>query len=44
MATVTTDAIAKAKRALDDARAHGSLLKIALAQAALNDLLDRIRL
>lgn len=34
--------ISIAKRRLDQARAHGDLLKIELAEAALNDLLDRM--
>lgn len=34
--------VAKAKRHLDDERAHGDPLRIALAEAALNDLLDRL--
>lgn len=38
-----TDKITKAKRALEMARAHGDKLTIDLAEAALNDLLDRLR-
>lgn len=35
--------IAKAMRALHYERAHGDKLRIALAEAALNDLLDRLK-
>lgn len=45
MATkVTTDEITKAKQELDRARRLGDELKIELAQAALNDLLDRLKM
>lgn len=40
--SVRTTEIAKAKRKLDDEREHGDKLRIALAEAALNDLLDRL--
>lgn len=40
--SVSLDEIAKTKRELDDARAHGDKLRIELAEAALNDLLDRL--
>jgi hypothetical protein len=34
--------VVQAKRKLDAARAHGDMLQIDLAEAALNDLLERL--
>lgn len=39
--TISHEQLTQAKHALDAARKHGDELRIALAEAALNDLLDR---